>query len=258
MNDTIIALDQVTFRYQPDEKIILDQLSLEIPEGSITALLGPNGTGKTTLLYLLLGWLKPLSGRVLLGGQPLQQFSRRELGTWMGLVPQSEHTQFEYSLMEYVLLGRSPYLKPLEMPTEEDWKIATDALDQVGLLPLKNRSVLSLSGGEFQLVLIARAMTQQPRILLLDEPTNHLDLGNKGRLLELFRKLNRQGVTIIFTTHEPDVASVIATHLVMLKNGHVLHSGPLDGGLEADLLSDLYGWKVTVARINGRKVVFWD
>jgi iron complex transport system ATP-binding protein len=257
MNDPIIQLDQVSFRYHPDEKIILDHLSLDIPTGSITALLGPNGTGKTTLLYILLGWLKPQSGRVLLAGKPLSDYSRRDMGHWMGLVPQSEHTQFEYSLMEYVLLGRSPYLKPLEMPTEADVRIATEALDQVGLLSMKNRSVVSLSGGEYQLVLIARAMTQQPRLLLLDEPTNHLDLGNKGRLLDLFRKLNRQGVTIIFTTHEPEVASVIASHLVMLKSGSVLHSGPLDGGLNAELLSELYGWNVTVTEVAGRKIVLW-
>lgn len=257
MNDPIIALDKVTFRYHPDEKIILDNLSLQIPTGSITALLGPNGTGKTTLLYLSLGWLKPQSGRVILADKPLKEYSRRELGHWMGLVPQSEHMPFEYSLLEYVLLGRSPYLKALEMPGEEDIRIASSALEQVGLLQLKARSVLSLSGGEHQLVLIARAMTQEPHLLLLDEPTTHLDLGNKGRLLELFRSLNKKGITIIFTTHEPEVASAVASNLVMIKSGKVLHSGPLDGGLDTATLSELYGWKVTVTEVEGRRVVLW-
>jgi iron complex transport system ATP-binding protein len=115
-------------------------------------------------------------GQVMLGGRALTGYTRGELGQEIGLVPQSEHTAFEYSLLEYVLLGRAPYLKLLELPGPEDTRIALDALARAGLAGWESRSMARLSGGGRQLVLIARALTQQPRILLLDEPTSHLDL----------------------------------------------------------------------------------
>ena len=205
--NTLLAFQDIAFRYQPHNGPVLRQLALEIQPGTITAILGPNGVGKTTLLHLTLGWLKPEAGQVRLAGKPLGSYSRHELGQWMALVPQSEHMPFDYSVIEYVLLGRAPYLKPLEMPGERDRLIARQAVEQVGLSGLEKRAITRLSGGERQLVLLARALAQQPRLLLLDEPTSHLDLSNKSRLLGLLQQLVAQGVTIMLTTHEPDVAA---------------------------------------------------
>ena len=174
MND-ILRFEQVAFTYT-NGKEVLHTLSLDLREGCPTVILGPNGSGKTTLLHIALGWLKPSNGRVLLAGKPLRAYSRRELGQWMGLVPQSEHTPFEYSLLEYVLLGRAPYLHPLAMPEASDYARAQAALERVGMGELSGRSILRLSGGERQLVLVARALAQETRLLLLDEPTSHLDL----------------------------------------------------------------------------------
>jgi len=175
----VLKFSDLTFKYPFAARPVMEHFSLGIDHGTVTAILGPNGAGKTTLLHLALGWLKPQNGNIELDGRPLTGYSRRELGQWMGLVPQKEYIQFEFSLLEYVLLGRAPHLPPLAMPEEGDYQVASDALERVGLEALQERSILSLSGGERQLVLLARALAQKPRLLLLDEPTSHLDLSNK-------------------------------------------------------------------------------
>ena len=254
----LLAFQAVSFTYPDSPRAALSDFSLEIPPGSVTAVLGSNGAGKTTLLHLALGWHEPQQGKILLNGVHLAAFSRREMGQWIGLVPQSEHIAFDFSLLDYVAMGRAPYLPPLAMPGEADLRIARQALNLVGLGALLNRSVLSLSGGERQLVLIARALAQQPRLLLLDEPTSHLDLSNKGRLAGVLCQLKEQGVTIILTTHEPDVAAVVATHLVLVKAGQVQRAGTVSAELTTQSLSDLYGRPVEVAQVGNRSVVLWS
>ncbi len=257
MNRSILTFDSVAFRYQADGNMVLTNLSLEIPSGSVTSILGPNGVGKTTLLYLALGWLKPHKGKILLADRRLSDYSRRELGQWMGLVPQTEHISFDFTLLEYVLLGRAPYLNLLDMPGEVDIHIASEALIQVGLENLQHRSVLNLSGGERQLLLMARALAQQPRILLLDEPSSHLDLGNKIKRINLIRTLAQQGVTIIFTTHEAELASSVATHLILIKDGSIQETGKLEDVLHTEKLSALYGVPVRVINVDDKRVVVW-
>ncbi|MEJ5197320.1 MAG: ABC transporter ATP-binding protein [Anaerolineae bacterium] len=257
MSTPLLTFHDVRFGYGANGKAVFRGLTLAIEAGTVTAILGPNGAGKTTLLHLALGWLKPQGGQIALRGRPLASYGRGELGRLIGLVPQSEHNPFEYSVLEYVLLGRAPYLKPLAMPGPEDVRIAQEALARVGLSGWEERSVARLSGGERQLVLIARALTQEPRLLLLDEPTSHLDLGNKARLLTLLRELVAQGVTILLTTHEPEVAAGLATHLVLMRGGQVLQAGPLPETFRGDRLSAVYGVPVEVAQVNGRQVVLW-
>jgi len=255
--NAILSFQQVHFGYSPQNQLVYRDLSLDVANGSITALLGPNGAGKTTLLHLALGWLKPTAGRILLNGKPLTTYSRRELGQWMGLVPQSEYISFDFSLLEYVLLGRAPYLSPLEKPSEQDMMIAKEALEKVGLSWFLHRSVLKLSGGEKQLLLTARAIAQQPRLLLLDEPTSHLDLSNKVRLIHLLKSLSESGVTILFTTHEPDFVSAIATHLVLIRDGGIQDQGEIRDIFNSEKLSRLYQLPIRVAEIEGKNAVLW-
>ncbi len=256
MSTPLLAFDRVHFGYQPDGRMVLRDLSLEIQPGTVTAILGPNGAGKTTLLHLALGWLSPRTGKVFLNGCPLGSYSRRALGQWMALVPQSERIPFEYSVLEYVLLGRAPHLAPLEMPGVADCRIAAQALESVGLDRLDGRAITTLSGGERQLVLLARALAQQPRLLLLDEPTAHLDLGNKARLLGLLQGLAAQGVTMLLTTHEPQVAAALASRLVLMREGQVRHHGPLEQVLTSEHLSATYGVPVRVIQVDGKQVVW--
>jgi iron complex transport system ATP-binding protein len=258
INSPLLEFSHVGFKYQPTGKPVLDDFNLVLESGTVTALLGPNGAGKTTLLYLILGWLKPQSGKILLNNRSLYGYSRRELGQWMALVPQNEHSAFEFSLLEYVSLGRAPYLPPLALPDESDYQIASDSLKRVGLGSMQDRSVLSLSGGEHQLLLVARTLAQNPSLLLLDEPTSHLDLSNKNRLVHLFRDLSSQGVTILFTTHEPDVASALATHLVLVQNGQVLETGALEKVYSSESLTRLHRLPLKVVNISGQRVVLWN
>jgi iron complex transport system ATP-binding protein len=258
MDTPIFEFKDLSYTYPTGSQPVMEHFDLQIEAGSITAILGPNGAGKTTLLHLALGWLPPHAGSIHLNGRPLKTYTRRQLGQWIGLVPQNETTAFDFSLLEYVLFGRTPYLPPLAMPGEADVRIAAEKLAEVGLEELKHRPIPSISGGERQLVLLARALTQQPKILLLDEPTSHLDLSNKGRLVNILRELKKQGVTIIFTTHEPDVALAIASNMVLMQKGHILRSGLAEEVMTSDLLSQLYGLPISVKMLEGKRIVDWD
>ena len=257
MNEAIITFDSVVFGYPNSKSLVLDSLNLSINNGGITAILGPNGAGKTTLLQVVLGWLRPRSGVVRLNGKPLVEYSRREMGQTMSLVPQSEHISFDFSVVDYVLLGRAPYLAPLDQPSLVDEKIAREAIETVGISHLADRSATALSGGERQLVLLARALAQQPKLLLLDEPTSHLDLSNKALLIKLLRTLNKQGVSVLFTTHEPEVASQLADQMVLMRNGQVMGSGAAEAVFDSETLSALYGVPVKVVEIESRRIAIW-
>jgi iron complex transport system ATP-binding protein len=275
----ILSVHGLSFGYNGPGRLVLRDLSLEVPEGAVTAILGPNGSGKTTLLRLLLGVLRPGSGDIRIDGRPLwpdrgrtrvgeeqggqaperhrgqAPYSRTERARLVGLVPQEEHIPFDFSVLEYVLMGRAPYLSPLEMPGQADYQQATDALRRVGLVDLQHRPLPTLSGGERQLAAVARALAQQTRILLLDEPAAHLDLGNQARLLEIMRGLAAGGATLVLTTHDPNLASAIAGHAVLMRTGQVLASGPADGVFTAGLLSTIYGTPVSVHQVDGRRVI---
>ncbi len=257
MTAALLAFRHVNFGYATNDKTVLRDLSLDIQPGTVTAILGPNGVGKTTLLHLALGWLKPRDGQILLDGQPLGSYSRRAVGHWMALVPQTERISFEYSILDYVVLGRTPYLAPLAMPDAGDYRLGMQAIEQVGLGPLCHRPVTTLSGGERQLVLVARALVQQPRLLVLDEPMSHLDLANKARLIQLLNGLVAQGMTLLLTTHEPDVAAVVASHLVLMCAGQVFRAGTLADVFTSENLSATYGIPVRVRQVEDQKIIQW-
>ena len=192
-----------------------------------------------------------------LKGKSQKQYSRREMGRLIGLVPQDEHITFEYSLLEYVLLGRAPHLHSLESPGEKDYQTAMVALGKVGLTDLADRPVTHLSGGEKQLVLVARSLAQEPRILLLDEPMSNLDLANKIRLIKVLRSLQKEGVTILFTSHEPEVAAGISNYLILMGNDNNIEHGTADKILNSKSLSRIYGVPVKVADYEVKKIVIW-
>jgi iron complex transport system ATP-binding protein len=254
-SNPVITLTDLRFSYDGPHTNVLNNLSLEIPRGTITAVLGPNGAGKTTLLHIILGLLTPHAGQVLLNGQPQAQYTRAALSQLVGLVLQAEHIPFNFTVLEYVLLGRTPYLGLLSLPGPNDYKIAQEAIDVLGLSSLKHRSILELSGGERQMVMIARAIAQQTSVLLLDEPTSHLDLSNKGKILDVMKTLAERGVTIVFTTHEPEMAVAAARYLVLMRAGSVLDSGPMEQILTAEKLSTTYGVPIRVAHVDDRPVV---
>ena len=250
-----LVLKNVRFGYT-EENAVLDSLSLKIEPARITAILGPNGAGKTTLLNTILGYLKPQTGQVLLDGQSIAHYSKRQLSQIIGLVPQAEHFPFNFTAFEYILLGRTPYMGIFNMPREADFQAAGEIVDLLKISHLKNRPVEELSGGEQQLVLLARALAQEPKILLLDEPTTHLDLGNNATILNALKALAQQNVTVVFSTHDPQATVYCADQLVLMKAGHVLSAGSLEAIMNSGSLTQLYGVDIQVEKVDNHRVVF--
>lgn len=257
VSEAAVAIQDLWFQYDGARASVLNGLTTAITPRAVTAILGPNGVGKTTLLNLLLGWLRASHGELHIFGRPLTALSRREMGQTVSLLPQDEHIPFEYSVEEYVLLGRTPYLSPLAAPSASDREIAGRALHTVGLEDHLQTPVTEISGGERQLVMLARSLAQSPRILLMDEPTSHLDLSNKRRLATLVRSLTSGGTTVIFTTHDPEFAAVCADELLLVYNGTLLAHGPIPETMTAPLLSRLFGISVSVTTVDGAPVIRW-
>jgi len=253
----ILEFKDVLFQWHPQSHPLFSSLSMKIPEGRATALLGPNGAGKTTIMDMALGWRKPQKGTILLQNKNISRWSSRKRGQTMALVPQDESVHFDYTVMEYILLGRVPYLPALGVPGKQDEMIAAEALAETGIGHLAHRKVSRLSGGERQLVLLARALTQQPDFLLLDEPASHLDLYNRELILHILEKLKGRGISLFFTSHNPEMVLRLADHVVLLKEGAVIHAGPSDQILTAGNLSDLYGLPVQIADFEGQRVLVW-
>ena len=250
-----VSLRELAFGYGPAASTVLRGISAEIPARSITAILGPNGSGKTTLLHLVLGLLTPGGGDILLAGTSRRRYSPRELRQLIALVPQEESVAFDLSVLEYVLLGRAPHLRLLAQPGEDDVQIATDAIETTGLTALQDRAFTSLSGGERQLVTIARALAQQTAILLMDEPTSHLDLANRRRVFQVMRVLKGVGKTILFTTHDPNAAASVADYALLLRDGRILAAAPVREAFTSRNLSETYSVNVEVIPIRNRPVV---
>ena len=250
-----LSLENISFRYNVEEHDVVDAVSLEIPAQKVTAILGPNGAGKTSLLHLILGLLKPHAGQILVAGKQHCDYSKREISQRLGLVPQHEVIPFNFSVFEYVLLGRSPYLEPFQMPRETDYQIANQVLGDLGLSHLSAKPVTELSGGERQMIHLARALAQQTEILLLDEPTTHLDLGNQSRILNVLRDLSGQGITVLFTTHDPNAATFIADNVILMDKGRIVEQGSVAETLTEGKLSAIYRVPVQVEQHNGRVMV---
>lgn len=271
MNASIFSFQGVSFGYLRHKAPILHKLDFALQAGRATAILGPNGAGKTTLLYLALGWLLPWEGEIRLEGKPLFQHTRQERSRRLALVPQSEHTPFDYSVFEYVLMGRAPHLPPLGTPTQADYEATWNALEQIGLAEMAEQPVPYLSGGERQLMLLARALAQilpsssgrgaggeeTSRLLLLDEPTAHLDLSNKAHLIDLLRGLRAAGTTLLLTSHEPEVVLALADDVLLLEGDGRARFGPLDEIFTAETLSRLYQIPIRLVEVDGRKQVLW-
>ncbi len=254
----MISLAEVTAGYgAAREHLVIERLSAVFRAGTVTAILGPNGVGKTTLLNVCLGWHKPWSGSVLVDGQTPAAFSNRQRGRLLSLVPQSDHVPFEYTVLEYVLLGRAPFLTRTQGPREEDVAAAEDALARVGLPASARRPVLAISAGERQLVLLARSLAQDTRVLLLDEPAAHLDPANKRRLASLLDDQAAAGRCVITTVHEPQFAMQVADRVLLLAEGTILADGAPEEVMTGENLTRAYGTTIEVERCGERFAFFW-
>jgi len=230
--------------YRLGQRRLLDDLELAVYPGDCIALLGANGAGKSTLLRLLLGLLKPESGQVCLQGQPLTTLGRRQIARHLAYVPQSHAPTFPYSVDQVVLQGRLPVTGIGHAPAAADFEAVEHALHELGITHLTQRPYTELSGGERQLVLIARALVQEARVILLDEPVAGLDYGHQIRLLARLQKLAQQGLSIITTTHHPEHALASANRTWVLHDGRMIADGLPVEVIDAALIERLYNVRV--------------
>ena len=219
----------------------LSDVSVAIQRGSLTGLLGPNGCGKTTLLKLMAGVLRPHEGTITLGGRAIDSISRRELARHIAVVPQETHPAFDYTVLEMVLMGRHPHLGVFQLEGPEDVALAHDALAATGSSHLAGRAYMTLSGGEKQRVVIASALAQAPDVLLLDEPTASLDLAYQMEVASLLGRLNHhRGVSMVLATHDLNLAASLCSSLVLVRSGRVLAHGPTREVLTVAMIQRLY------------------
>ncbi len=253
---SVFSLEHVSYTYPASRQHAIYHIDMEVPQHRVTAVLGPNGAGKSTLLDLLLGWKTPEKGSVSLKGQPIHSYTKREMGKLISLVPQNEPLQFSFSILDYVLFGRAPYLPQLGRPSEADFDIAYDALHLVNLNISPQRAVTSLSGGQRQLLMLARAIAQRTEIVLLDEPTSSLDPGNTAKVISILNHLVDEGRTIIYTTHDPNFAAETADSIAMLKRGKLLSMLPKHEALVESRISSLYDTPIDVISHDNRHIVY--
>ncbi|SHI08387.1 iron complex transport system ATP-binding protein [Pollutimonas bauzanensis] len=223
-----IRLATVGYTYDPKIPAVLRDYSAEVKQGSVFAVLGPNGRGKTTLLKLLLGALKPQHGSITINGQ-------------IAFVPQLFQVSFPYRVLDMVLMGRARQIGLFSLPSRQDEAAALEALDRLGLAELAERSFDELSGGQRQLVIFARALASGADILVLDEPTSALDLKNQGTVLEWIARLRKEGLTVIFTTHHPHHAHAVADQALLMFGAEDYVCGAIDAVLTEANLRRLYG-----------------
>lgn len=240
-----MRLDVAQVAVELSSRRIVNEVSLSVAPGEIVGLIGPNGSGKSTLLRAVYRMLRPAAGAVRLGGDDVWQLSARESARRTGVVVQETPSDFEFTVAEVVQMGRTPHKGMLAQDTQDDAQIVLAALQRVQMDGLAERSFSTLSGGEKQRVLVARALAQQPQFLVLDEPTNHLDIHYQLEILELVRGL---GITTLVTLHDLNLAAAYCQRLYLLRAGRIVAAGLPEQVLTPALLREVFLVDVVVGQ----------
>lgn len=227
-------------------RMLIDGIDCTVEAGSLTALVGPNGAGKSTLLHLIAAAEAPTAGAIELGGTDARSMRRRTRARYTALVEQQADTDLDLSVLDVVLLGRTPHLSMLGGPDQADREIARGALHRAGADAFADRRFQELSGGERQRVLLARALAQEPMLLLMDEPTNHLDIHAQLHTLSLMRSLADNGIAVLGALHDLPLAARYADQVIVLDHGQVVASGPPTETLTPQLIQLVYGVRADV------------
>ena len=227
-------------------KTVIQDISLRIEPGQVMCVLGPNGSGKSTLFKSILGFLPLKEGQILINGKSIGEYTRKDIAKTIGYVPQGHIPTFPFEALDVVLMGRTAHVGLFQSPNKRDIEIAEEAFEILGISYLKNKIYTQMSGGERQLVLIARALVTQPKMLIMDEPTSNLDFGNQIMILNHIQKLANRGMSIIMSSHFPEHAFLYSQKVLLLEKGQVYSYGTPEDTVTEQSLEDLYGVKVDI------------
>lgn len=245
--EAAVNIHNLGYAYGDGKFPVLRDISFSIAEGEFFIIIGPNGSGKTSLLKLIAGIASSNQGEIDLLGKPLESHARRKLAHKLAMVPQLSYEDFPFTVMEIVLMGRSPHLGLLGIENDTDRQLAREAMRFTGIESLADRKLDQLSGGERQRVSIARAICQQPDIILLDEPTAALDLAHQVRIMDLMEQLKtREGYTVVMVSHDLNLAAMYADRILMLSQGSISDLGPPGQVLTFEKLEHVYGCTLLV------------
>lgn len=255
-HNAIVEAQSVVFAYTTTP--VVDDVSLTLPRGAVGALIGANGSGKSTLIRLLAGLLTPSSGQIFIDGVPLTSIPLRERAKRIAYVPQSTTMVFPFTALEVVLTGRSPYSGRFTFENDDDKQIAFAALEVLDAAHLAHRPVTELSGGERQLVTVARALAQEPDVMLLDEPASALDLKHRTQLARALRRLSdERGIAALTITHDLMLLDSVADLVFAMKCGRIVAAGAPENVLVENVLSDVYDARVRSER-RGERTFIWS
>lgn len=253
IDNKLFEVKDISFSYDGDE--IFSDISFHIDRSDVLCILGPNGTGKTTLIKCLNGLHDIDSGEILINGKNIKKLSFSEISRHIGYIPQAHVPSFPFTVLDVVVMGRAPYLNLTSSPKKEDMDIALNSLKTLGIDHLKDKEYTNLSGGERQLVFLARVLCQQPDILILDEPTSHLDFGNQIRLLEIIDELSKSGLSIIMSSHFPDHAFLSSNKVAIMKDGGFIDFGSPEDVVTEENLRKAYSIDVKLMELDDERKV---
>lgn len=253
IKNKLLEVKDISFSYDDEE--IFSNISFSIDKGDVLCILGPNGTGKTTLIKCLNALNDIDAGEILINGTNIKKLSFSEISRYIGYIPQSHVPSFPFTVLDVVVMGRAPYLNLTSSPKKEDIEIALNALKTLGIDDLKDKEYTNLSGGERQLVFLARVLCQQPDILILDEPTSHLDFGNQIKLLEIIDNLSKSGLSIIMSSHFPDHAFLSSNKVAIMKDKHFIDFGSPEDVVTEDNLRKAYSIEVNLIELDDDRKV---
>lgn len=245
-----IQINNLSYSYT--NRMAIKNVSFSVGSGTLLCVLGPNGVGKSTLFKCILGLLPYKQGTIMIEGRNQKDLSDREMAENIAYIPQSHVPNFNFTVMDVVLMGTTCLVSPLKSPGKQQCALAEDALEKVGIAHLRDRGYVRISGGERQLVMIARALAQQAKILVMDEPTANLDYGNQIRILQCIKNLTKEGYTVIQSTHHPDQAFTYADQVLALSGGEMLSMGTPYEMITEGLIKTLYDIDVHIESLcNG-------
>jgi iron complex transport system ATP-binding protein len=253
----LVELCEVRFGYAPERPVICG-VSLDVPHGAMCAIIGANGCGKSTLIRLMAGVLRPASGEIHLDGRELRSIPPRALAKRIAYVPQASRMAFPFTALEVVLTGRTPHTPRFQFENENDCEKAREALATVDALHLAGRRVTELSGGELQIVALARALAQEPACLLLDEPSAALDLKHRAALLRILARLrDERGLSAVVVTHDLNLIDPVFDWVFAIRCGTVSASGAPSEILQREVLAAIYDDShVRTCRLEGHTMVW--